>query len=128
VLEALYYVQLYKFGSAARRGRAFMDLMGPWFIDETNAPDVHWDWNIQGLYYLPFASGRFDIAGGLVDYIQALADSGVLSAPSNVPIGWEDSAAAPAGASALDGQMTCYWECVTSPRSGARSRYCCCAP
>ena len=36
VLEQLYYVQIYKFGSAARRGRAFMDLMGPWFIDEVS--------------------------------------------------------------------------------------------
>ena len=119
VIEQLFYVMLYKFGSAARRGRAFMDLMGPWFIDDTNAPDVHWDWNIQGLYYLPFASGRFDIAGSLVDYMQGLAESGVLSAPSNVPVGWEDSAAAPAGASALDGVMSCYWEvgpnCTSAP-------------
>ena len=119
VLEQLYYVQIYKFGSAARRGRAFMDLMGPWFIDETNAPDVHWDWNIQGLYYLPFASGRFDIAGSLVDFMQGLSESGVLSAPSNVPVGWEDSAAAPSGASALDGQMSCYWavgpNCTSAP-------------
>ena len=27
-----------------------MDLNGPWLIDGTNAPDVHWDWNIQGMY------------------------------------------------------------------------------
>lgn len=49
VLESLYFLMQYKFGSAARRGRAFMDLNGPWLIDGTNAPDVHWDWNIQGM-------------------------------------------------------------------------------
>lgn len=80
---------------------------------------MHWDWNIQGLYYLPFASGRFDIANGLVDYVQGLAESGVLSSDTNVPFGWEDSAAAPAGASALDGAMSCYWEvgpnCTSAP-------------
>eukprot|EP01050_Picozoa_sp_SAG11_P022974 SAG11_NODE_4484_length_1878_cov_7.328274_2_plen_337_part_00 len=50
VLESLFYLMQYKFGSAARRGRAFMDLNGPWmpFLgqgefdgqDGTNAPDV----------------------------------------------------------------------------------------
>ena len=33
VLESLYFLMQYKFGSAARRGRAFMDLNGPWLID-----------------------------------------------------------------------------------------------
>jgi alpha-L-fucosidase 2 len=56
VLEELYYLQVYKFGSAARRGRAFHDLMGPWFIDETNAPDVHWDWNIVSKKTLSLAA------------------------------------------------------------------------
>ena len=60
----------YKFGSAARRGRAFMDLNGPWLIDGTNAPDVHWDWNIQGMYYMPFLTNRPAIANSLVDYVE----------------------------------------------------------
>lgn len=119
VLEELFYVQIYKYLCAARRGRAFMDLMGPWFIDETNAPDVHFDWNIQGMYYLPFAAGRLDIANSLIDYMQGLSESGVLSSQHNVPYGWDDSAAAPAGASALDGEMSCYWEvgpnCTSAP-------------
>jgi hypothetical protein len=51
VLESLFFLMQYKFASAARRGRAFMDLNGPWLVSVdggTNAPDVHWDWNIQG--------------------------------------------------------------------------------
>ena len=45
VLESLYFLMQYKFASAARRGRAFMDLNGPWLVSVdggTNAPDIHW--------------------------------------------------------------------------------------
>jgi len=127
VLEALFYVQVYKFACAARRGRAFMDLNGPWLVTPdmaptesgTNAPDLHWDWNIQGMYYLPIVANRPEIAGSLVDYLEGLLHSGSLSSPSNVPMGWEDSAAAPAGASALDGLQSCYWvygpNCTSAP-------------
>ena len=94
MLESLYFLMQYKFGSAARRGRAFMDLNGPWmpFLgrdeldaeDGTNAPDVHWDWNIQGMYYLPFLTNRPEIAASLIDYVEGLLHSGVLWSPSNV--------------------------------------------
>ena len=51
--------------------------------------------------------------------METLANSGVLSSATNVPAGWGDSAAAPAGASALDGAMSCYWivgeDCTSSP-------------
>ena len=92
----------YKFGSAARSGRAFMDLNGPWLVSvdgATNAPDVHWDWNIQGMYYMPFLTNRPDIANSLVEYMESLLHSGVLWSTYNVQPGWEDSAAAPTGAS-----------------------------
>lgn len=98
VLESLYYLMQYKFGSAARRGRAFMDLNGPWLVTNTNAPDVHWDWNIQGMYYMPFLTNRPEIANSLVDYMEGLLRTGVLWSASNVLKGWEDSAAAPGGA------------------------------
>ena len=144
VLESLYFIMQYKFGSAARRGRAFMDLNGPWmplifrdeFLDRnTNAPDVHWDWNIQGMYYMPFLTNRPEIAASLVDYsersssillyfappllhfalislrfsVEGLLDTGVLWSPTNVQSGWEDGAAAPTGASGLSGKQSCYW-------------------
>jgi hypothetical protein len=97
VLESLYFLMQYKYGSAARRGRAFHDLNGAWMpsVDGgTNAPDVHWDWNIQGMYYLPFLTHRPEIAASLTDYVEGLMRSGVLWAHSNVPVGWEDGWAA----------------------------------
>ena len=112
VLESLYFLMQYKYGSAARRGRAFHDLNGAWMptVDGgTNAPDVHWDWNIQGMYYLPFLTHRPEIAASLTDYMEGLMRSGVLWAHSNVPVGWEDGAAAPTGASGLSGESSCYW-------------------
>lgn len=33
VLEAFYYIQIYKFATATQRGRAVHDLEGPWYID-----------------------------------------------------------------------------------------------
>ena len=124
VMESLYLLMQYKFASAARRGRAFMDLNGPWLVSVdggTNAPDVHWDWNIQGMYYMPFLTNRPEIANSLVDYAENLLHSGVLWSSSNVQPGWEDSAAAPTGASGLDGQQSCYWNygvnCTVSPPS-----------
>ena len=123
-MESLYLLMQYKFASAARRGRAFMDLNGPWLVSVdggTNAPDVHWDWNIQGMYYMPFLTNRPEIANSLVDYAENLLHSGVLWSSSNVQPGWEDSAAAPTGASGLDGQQSCYWNygvnCTVSPPS-----------
>jgi hypothetical protein len=101
-MESLFLLMQYKFGSAARSGRAFMDLNGPWLVSvdgATNAPDVHWDWNIQGMYYMPFLTNRPDIANSLVDYMESLLHSGVLWSAYNVQPGWEDSAAAPTGAS-----------------------------
>ena len=47
ILESFWYIQLYKFASASRQGRSVHDLMGPWFVDGTNWPDLHWDLNIQ---------------------------------------------------------------------------------
>jgi alpha-L-fucosidase 2 len=124
VMESLYLLMQYKFASAARRGRAFMDLNGPWLVSVdggTNAPDVHWDWNIQGMYYMPFLTNRPEIANSLVDYVEDLLRSGVLWSSWNVQPGWEDSAAAPTGASGLDGQQSCYWNygvnCTVSPPS-----------
>ena len=34
-MESFYWIQVYKFGSGARKGRAFMDTMGPWIVENT---------------------------------------------------------------------------------------------
>lgn len=41
-LEAFWYTQLFKFRSGARPG-VVHDLEGPWFIQDTPWPDLHWD-------------------------------------------------------------------------------------
>ena len=119
LLESFFYIQLYKFRSGARRG-VVHDLEGPWFIDGTPWPDLHWDMNLQQTYYLPIAVNRPELANTLVDYVQFLLESGNLN--TNVPVAWlADSAAAPTGASSLSGNETCYWSygpnCTTSPPS-----------
>ena len=119
LLESFWYIQLFKFRSGSRRG-VVHDLEGPWFIDGTPWPDLHWDMNLEQTYYLPIAVNRPELANTLVDYVQFLLESGNLN--SNVPEVWRsDSAAAPTGASSLSGNETCYWNyganCTTSPPS-----------
>ena len=120
ILESFWFIQLYKLASAARAGRSVHDLEGPWFIAGTDWPDLHWDLNLQYTYYLPMALGRADIASTLVDFVAAIDASGALV--GNVPEEWRiDSAAAPTGASSIQGIETCYWSyganCTTSPPS-----------
>lgn len=120
VLESFWWVQQYKFACASRAGRALHDLMGPWFIEGTPWPDLHWDMNLQQTYYLPLASNRPDLSSTLTNFMQAIHESGALA--GNVPTAWQaDSSGAPTGASSLYGLETCYWNygpnCTTSPPS-----------
>ena len=120
ILEAFFFIQLYKFGSGARAGRTVHDLEGPWFIAGTDWPDLHWDLNLQYPYYLPVLLNRPDISSTLADFMLGLHTSGALA--GNVPPSWAaDSSAAPTGASSLSGEMSCYWSygpnCTTSPPS-----------
>jgi len=54
ILESFWYIQLYKFKSGTRRGIVH-DLEGPWFIEGTDWPDLHWDLNLQ-VSTMPYAS------------------------------------------------------------------------
>jgi len=51
-LESYYWIQMYKMGSASRRGGPIIDLMGPWYRS-TSWPAAWWNLNIQ-LTYWPF--------------------------------------------------------------------------
>lgn len=119
ILESFWYIQLYKFKSGCRRGIVH-DLEGPWFIESTPWPDLHWDLNLQYPYYFPITSNRPDISQTLTDFLEILMRNGNLN--SNVPAEWQfDSAAAPTGASSLSANETCYWnygaDCKTAPPS-----------
>ena len=56
---------MYKLASGTRSDRKVYDLMGPWFIDGTVWPDLHWDLNVQLTYYPLYAANRLDIAESL---------------------------------------------------------------
>jgi len=118
--ESFWYVQMYKFGSAVRVGGIVHDLEGPWFVDNTPWPDLHWDMNLQQTYVFPMTANRLGLSATLADFVESLHRSKAFT--GNVPLGWQqDSDAAPTGASSLGGQETCYWNygagCKTAPPS-----------
>jgi hypothetical protein len=51
-LESFYWIQMYKMGSASRRGGPLIDLQGPWYMPG-GWPAIWWNLNIQ-LTYWPF--------------------------------------------------------------------------
>ncbi len=72
-MEANYWIQMYKYGSATRPGALPIDLMGPWFR-ATPWPRIWANLNVQ-LSYLPMAVGNQPgIATTLADWIDASHD------------------------------------------------------
>ena len=69
--EALSLLQMYKLASGTRSDRIVYDLMGPWFIDGTRWPDLHWDLNIQLTYYPLYAANRLSLAESLKKLLDA---------------------------------------------------------
>jgi alpha-L-fucosidase len=63
-LEAYYWIQIYKLGSAMRADGPILDLAGPWFR-ETPWPRIWWNLNIQLTYSPLFAANRLDLAESL---------------------------------------------------------------
>lgn len=115
-IESFYWIQMYKLASGTRSDRIVYDLMGPWFIDGTPWPDLHWDLNVQLTYYPLYTANRLSLAESLYK----LLDNNVEHLTNNVPEQYRyNSAAAPSGASSLECMETCYWNygpgCLTSP-------------
>ena len=72
-MEANYWVQMYKYGSATRPGALPIDLMGPWFR-ATPWPRIWANLNVQ-LQYLPMpVANQPGIACTLADWIDANND------------------------------------------------------
>src|SRR5205807_2657539 len=88
-LEAYYWIQIYKLGSAMRPDGPILDLNGPWF-NATPWPAIWWNLNIQLTYSPLFRANRLDLAESLFRHLdrnrQALID--------NVPERLRDAAAA----------------------------------
>jgi alpha-L-fucosidase 2 len=72
-LERLWHRELYKFGSAARRGAPPIALQGPWTLDDGSLPpwkgDYHHDLNTELCYWPAYASNHLDEAAGFVDWL-----------------------------------------------------------
>jgi len=63
-LEAYYWIQIYKLGSAMRPDGPILDLNGPWF-SATPWPAIWWNLNIQLTYSPLFRANRLDLAESL---------------------------------------------------------------
>ena len=77
-LEAYYWIQVYKLGSAMRADGPILDLNGPWF-NATPWPAIWWNLNIQLTYSPLFRANRLDLAESLFRNLdrnrQALIDN-----------------------------------------------------
>jgi len=77
-LEAYYWIQIYKLGSAMRPEGPILDLNGPWF-NATPWPAIWWNLNIQLTYSPLFRANRLDLAESLFGNLdrnrQALIDN-----------------------------------------------------
>ncbi|WP_147243709.1 glycosyl hydrolase family 95 catalytic domain-containing protein [Pedobacter miscanthi] len=60
-MESFYWIQMYKMGSASRKGGPILDLMGPWFRP-TVWPAIWWNLNIQLAYWPFYMSNHLDEA------------------------------------------------------------------
>ena len=77
-LEAFYWIQIYKLGSAMRPDGPVLDLMGPWFR-RTPWPRIWWNLNAQLTYSPLFTANRLPLAeslfGALDRHRQQLIDN-----------------------------------------------------
>ena len=67
-VEAAWVLQMAKVGSATRAGGGAMDLMGPWW-QPSGWELFWWDMNMPVTYWPLYASGRFDLAATLTNFL-----------------------------------------------------------
>ena len=124
VVESFYWVQMYKIASATRADRELYDLMGPWGVQPTSWPDVHWDLNLQLTHWVFFTSNRVGMVRSLTSRLEANFQTLV----DNVPPAWRlDAAAGPPDASSPDMRASCgpipglyhNGTCLTAPETNA---------
>ncbi|WP_303227565.1 glycoside hydrolase family 95-like protein [Parabacteroides goldsteinii] len=79
--NAFFWSQLYKLGSATRSNRYPIDLMGPWFHNETPWPAIWWNLNIQLTYSPMFTINHSELSIPLLKML----DDNVENLKRNVP-------------------------------------------
>ena len=80
VLEKQWYLEMYKFGAAARKGAPPISLQAVWTADNGNLPpwkgDFHHDLNTQLSYWPAYAGNQLDLEEGFLDWLWGIRDEG----------------------------------------------------
>jgi len=73
VLEKQYYLEMYKFGSAARKGASPISLQAVWTADNGRLPpwkgDYHHDLNTQLSYWAAYKGNHLEVEEGFLDWL-----------------------------------------------------------
>jgi alpha-L-fucosidase 2 len=73
ILERQWYLEMYKFGAAARRGAPPISLQGPWTADDGKMPpwkgDYHHDLNTELCYWPCYESNHLEEGLGYLDWL-----------------------------------------------------------
>lgn len=64
-MESFYWIQVYKFAAGARQGRAYMDTMGPWIVENTAWANGWFNLNTQLSYWFLSTANRIEVAESL---------------------------------------------------------------
>ncbi len=64
-MESFYWIQVYKFGAGARKGRAYMDVTGPWLVEHTAWANGWFNLNTQLSYWFLSSANRLEVAESL---------------------------------------------------------------
>jgi alpha-L-fucosidase 2 len=80
VLEKQWYLEMYKFGAAARKGAPPISLQAVWTADNGLLPpwkgDFHHDLNTQLSYWPAYAGNQLDLEEGFLDWLWGIRDEG----------------------------------------------------
>jgi len=79
IIERQWYLEMYKFGAAARSGTPPISLQGPWTADNMKIPpwkgDYHHDLNTELCYWPAYSGNQLDGAFGFVNWLWETKDS-----------------------------------------------------
>lgn len=80
VLEKQWYLEMYKFGSAARKGAPPISLQAVWTADNGLLPpwkgDFHHDLNTQLSYWPAYAGNQLQLEEGFLDWLWSVREEG----------------------------------------------------
>lgn len=86
LLQAFYWIQIYKLGSAWRENAPAIDLFGPWFR-VSSWPGIWWNLNIQLTYWPVYAGNRLEIGKNYIDLVDSQFDTTFASGINGKTIG-----------------------------------------